>query len=171
MCDRIIELEPGYGRAWALKALAQAYLFYGYNKGGENGVVAAQRALELDASLPEPYCVKARAAAAARNFADAENQVERALELAPDMWEVRNEAAATYIWQRKYREAIPHYEKCIELADDDRHSCDMLAMAYRALNDKLARGVRQRRCCSWRSQRSNEIPATARRSEAGPTLW
>ena len=136
MCDRIIELELGYGRAWALKALAQAYLFYGYNKGGENGVVAAQRALELDASLPEPYCVKARAAAAARNFADAEDQVERALELAPDMWEVRNEAAATYIWQRKYREAIPHYEKCIELADDDRHSCDMLAMAYRALNDE-----------------------------------
>ena len=95
-----------------------------------------ERALELDPSLPEPYCVKARAAAAARNFADAEDQVERALELAPDMWEVRNEAAATYIWQRKYREAIPHYEKCIELADDDRHSCDMLAMAYRALNDE-----------------------------------
>ena len=80
--------------------------------------------------------VGARAAAAARNFTDAEDQVERALELAPDMWEVRNEAAATYIWQRKYREAIPHYEKCIELADDDRHSCDMLAMAYRALNDE-----------------------------------
>jgi adenylate cyclase len=136
MCDRIIELEPGYGRAWALKALAQAYLFYGYNKGGENGVVAARRALELDPSLPEPYCVEARAAAADRNFADAEIQVKRALEVAPDMWEVRNEAAATYIWQRKYHEAIPHYEKCIELADDDRHSCDMLAMAYRALNDE-----------------------------------
>ena len=85
MCDRIIELEPGYGRAWALKALAQAYLFYGYNKGGENGVVAARRALELDPSLPEPYCVEARAAAADRNFADAEIQVKRALEVAPDM--------------------------------------------------------------------------------------
>jgi adenylate cyclase len=136
MCDRIIELEPGYGRAWALKALAQAYLFYGYNKGGENGVLAAQRALELDPSLPEPYCVMSRAAAAVRNFVEAEQHVERALELAPDLWEVRNEAAATYIWQRKYREAIPHYEKCIELAEDDRHSCDMLSMAYRALNDE-----------------------------------
>jgi adenylate cyclase len=136
MCERIIELESGYGRAWALKALAQAYLFYGYNKGGDNGVAAAQRALTLDPSLPEPYCVKARAAAACRDFADAEDQVKRALELAPDMWEVRNEAAATYIWQRKYHEAIPHYEKCIELANDDRHSCDMLAMAYRALNDE-----------------------------------
>jgi adenylate cyclase len=135
MCTRIIELEPNYGRAWALKALAQAYLFYGYNKGQENGVAAAQRALQLDHSLPEPYCVMARAAAADRNFAAAEEQVERALELAPDLWEVRNEAAATYIWQRKYREATPHYEKCIELAEDDRHSCDMLAMAYRALND------------------------------------
>ena len=135
MCDRIIELEPDYGRAWALKALAQAYLFFGYNKGGENGVAAAQRALDLDASLPEAHCVKARAAAAARDFREAEKEAGIALSLAPDLWEVQNEAAATYIWQRKYREAISHYEKCIELADDDRHSCDMLCMAYRAIGD------------------------------------
>ncbi|MCH8615076.1 TIR domain-containing protein [Sphingomonas sp. SM33] len=136
MCGRIIEMEPNYGRAWALKALAQAYLFFGYNKGGENGVRAADRALELDPGLPEPYCVKARAAAASRNFEEAEKQIEIALKLAPDLWEVQNEAAATFIWQRKYREAIPHYERCIELTEDDRHSCDMLGMAYRALNDQ-----------------------------------
>ena len=135
MCDRIIDVEPGYGRAWALKALALASLFYGYNKGSDNGVTAAKRAMELDDSLPEPYCVEARAAAAARDFEEAERKVEIALRLAPDLWEVRNEAAATYIWQRKYREAIPHYERCIELSEDDRHSCDMLAMAYRALCD------------------------------------
>ena len=138
MCDRIIELEPAYGRAWALKALAQAYLFFGYNKGGDNGVSAAERALELDSSLPEAHCVMARAAAAARNFEEAERQAAIALELAPDLWEVQNEAAATYIWQRKYREAVPHYERCIELAEDDRHSCDMLSMAYRALGDDQA---------------------------------
>ena len=135
MCDRIIEMEPDYGRAWALKALAQASLFFGFNKGDENGVRAADRALELDPSLPEPYCVKARAFSAEYNFAEAEQQVETALRLAPDLWEVRNEAAATYIWQRKYREAVPHYEKCIELVEDDLHSCEMLSMAYRALGD------------------------------------
>jgi tetratricopeptide (TPR) repeat protein len=122
MCERIIELEAGYGRAWALKALAQAYLFFGYNKGVSNGVEAADRALQLDAALPEAYCVKARAAAAIRDFPEAEKQVEIALQLAPDLWEVQNEAGATYIWQRKYREAIPHYEKCLELTEDDRHS-------------------------------------------------
>jgi adenylate cyclase len=136
MCDRITEMAPEYGRAWALKALAQAYLFYGFSKGDDDGVAAAERAMQLDPSLPEPYCVKARAAAAARDFAEAEKQVAIALELAPDLWEVRNEAGATFVWQRKYREAIPHYERCIELADDDRHSCDMLAMIYRALGDE-----------------------------------
>ena len=135
MCDRIIEVEPTYGRAWALKALAQAYLFFGYNKGGDNGVNAAERALQLDASLPEAHCVMARASAASRDFEEAERQVQIALSLAPDLWEVQNEAAATYIWQRKYREAIPHYERCIELSEDDRHSCDMLCMAYRGLGD------------------------------------
>jgi adenylate cyclase len=138
MCDRLIELEPNYGRAWALKALAQAYLFFGYNKGGDNGFAAAERALNLDASLPEAHCVKARAAAAVRNFVEAEKEVTIALSLAPELWEVQNEAAATYIWQRKYRDAIPHYEKCLELADDDRHSCDMLCMAYRAIGDHAA---------------------------------
>jgi adenylate cyclase len=145
MCDRAIELEAGYGRAWALKALAQAYLFFGYNKGGDNGVEAALRATKLDPSLPEPYCVKARAAAADRNFAEAENCVAIALRLAPDLWEVQNEAGATYIWQRKYREAVPHYWKCLEMAEDDRHSCDMLAMAYRALGDQAgARAAAQK---------------------------
>ena len=137
MCDRIIELDADYGRAWALKALAQAYLFFGYNKGGDNGVAAAERALQLDASLPEAHCVKARAAAAARDFQEAEKEAAIALSLAPDLWEVQNEVAATYIWQRKYHEAIPHYERCLELADDDRHSCDMLCMAYRAVGDPV----------------------------------
>jgi Predicted integral membrane protein len=135
MCDRIIQSEPDYGRAWSLKALAQAYLFYGYNKGDDNGVAAAEKALNLDSTLPEAHCVKARAAAASRDFSKAEEEAAIALKLAPDLWEVQNEAAATYIWQRKYLEAIPHYEKCLELADDDRHSCDMLCMAYRAIGD------------------------------------
>jgi len=54
-----LQLKQGTGLG-LLKALAQAYLFFGYNKGGENGVRAADRALELDPGLPEPYCVKAR---------------------------------------------------------------------------------------------------------------
>ncbi|MES2147784.1 MAG: TIR domain-containing protein [Pseudomonadota bacterium] len=135
MCDRIIELEPDYGRAWALKALAQCSLFFGYNKGKDNGVEAANRALRLDPSLPEPYCVMARAAADERDFDEAERQTAIAVRLGPDLWEAHNEAGATFIWQRKFREAVPHYEKCLELLEDDRHSCDMLSMAYRALDD------------------------------------
>jgi adenylate cyclase len=135
MCDRLIDMEPSYGHAWALKALAQAYLFYGFNKGADNGVLAADRALQLDPSLPEPYCVKARAFSAMRDYREAEQQIEYALGRAPDLWEVQNEAAATYIWQRKYAQAVYHYERCLELAEEDLHSCDMLAMAYRALGD------------------------------------
>ena len=161
MCDRIIELEPEYGRAWALKALAQAYLFFGYNKGGDNGVEAANRALQLDPALPEAYCVKARAAAAARDFAEAEKQVAFALNLAPDLWEVQNEAGATYIWQRKYREAVPHYEKCIDLAEDDRHSCDMLAMA--SSSSRMAACTRAGPACG-----REDAPTGASRGRAEP---
>jgi len=136
MCDRILQIEPTYGRAWALKAQAQAQLFFGYNLGSDDGVVAADRALELDPSIAEAYTVKAHALAAKRRFAEAEEQVSAALQLAPDSWDVNKEAAAVFQWQHKFSRAIPYYEKCVKLVEDDRHSLDMLTMAYRALGDE-----------------------------------
>ena len=136
MCDRILQMEPEYGRAWALKAQAQASLFFGYNQGSEDGVAAADRALELDPSVAEAYSVKAHAFAAKRRFAEAEKEIGSALQLAAESWDVNKEAAAIYIWQRKFSEAAPYYEKCVELVEDDWHSWEMLTMAYRALKNE-----------------------------------
>ena len=136
LCDKIIEMEPDYGRAWALKAMAQNALHFGYNKEIEDGVAAADRALELDPNLAEAHSVKAHALAANRQFAEAEDEIAAALRLAPESWDANKEAAAIYLWQHKFSEAARFYEKCIELAEDDLHSFDMLTMAYRAVGDQ-----------------------------------
>jgi adenylate cyclase len=136
LCDRILEMEPDYGRAWALKALAQAALHFGYNKGNDNGLAAAERAFELDPSLPEAYSVKARVLAAQRRFEEAEVQIQIALKLAPDSWEVNREGALIYHWAHKFQDAARLFEHCVELAGDDRHSMGMLASTYRALGDQ-----------------------------------
>lgn len=140
LCDRIIEMAPDYGRAWALKALAQAVLHYGFNSSADNGMDAANRALELDPSLGEAYAVQARVLAEQREFDKAEQNVDLALKFAPDSWEVNEQAAWIFIHNKKFAEAARHYERCVELMEDDRHSMEMLSAAYRAMND--AAGLR-----------------------------
>lgn len=135
LCDRIIDMDPGYGRAWALKGLAQATLRYGYGIGHEDGVAAAERALELDPNLAEAHSVKARAALGRRDFTVAEKEAEAALKLAPESWEVNKDAAAVYIWEQDFAKAKRYYEKAVALVPEDLHSWDMLLMAYRALDN------------------------------------
>lgn len=141
LCDRIIDLEPEYGVAWALKALAQHSLYFGYNKGTDNGWAAAERALELDPWIGEAHAVKARVFASERRFDLANEEIRQALQLAPDSWEVNNEGAMIFYWGHKFSEAARLFERSAELAADDLHSLAMLASCYRALSDE--EGVRR----------------------------
>ena len=135
LCDKIIAMDPSYGRAWALKALAQTTLHFGYGVGIEDGVATADKALDLDPNLAEAHAVKARAALGRRDFDAAERAIEAALNLAPESWEVNKDAAAVYIWKHEFAQAIQYYEKCVSLVPEDLHSWDMLLMAYRAVGD------------------------------------
>ena len=138
LCDRIIDLDPNYSRAWALKALAQVTLYFGYNIGQEDGLAAADRAIQLDPNLAEAYSVKARAALGRRDFATANREIEAALRLAPESWEVNKDAATVFVWQHDYLKALPFYQKCVALFPEDLHSWDIILMCYRALGDQAA---------------------------------
>ena len=138
LCDRIIALDPLYGRAWALKALAEVTLFFGYNVGDEDGVATANRALELDPNIAEAHSVKARAALGRRDFATANKEIEAALALAPDSWEVNKDAATVFVWQQDFAKALEYYRKCVTLFPEDLHSWDIILMCYRALADQDA---------------------------------
>ena len=138
LCDRAIAIEPGYGRAWALKALAEVTLFFGYRIGDSDGIATAKRALELDPNLAEAHSVLARAAHNRRDFDTAASEICAALVLAPDSWEVNKEAAGIYTWQRDFPQAVGFYEKCVALVPEDLHAWDMMLMAYRALDDRAA---------------------------------
>jgi adenylate cyclase len=138
LCDRVISIEPSYAAAWALKALAQTTLFFGYNVGSDDGVASADRALELDPSLPEAHSAKARAALYLRQFEAAEMHIQQALALSPESWEVNSEAARIYVWQHKFDEAVRYYVKCVALVPEDLHAWDMLLMAFRATRDQAS---------------------------------
>ena len=55
LCQRAVEIDPNYAEAWALIAMAEMLLRSTSGLGGDGGLAAAERALELNADLAEAH--------------------------------------------------------------------------------------------------------------------
>jgi adenylate cyclase len=137
LCQRAVEIDPGYAQAWALMGLAQANLFYAYsgNEQLDDGLAAADRALALDPGIAEAHLPRAWHLALHGQQEEADAEIETALRLNPDCWEANKEAARIYYRQGKLDEAIELLERATVLADSDFHSLGMLTAAYLARDD------------------------------------
>jgi adenylate cyclase len=130
-----VEIDPNYADAWALIALAQAEMRFRHDK-SEDALLSAQRALDLNPTLPEALCVKARYLADEDGKPEeADRQIQMALRLNPESWEVNKEAARLLSRSGKMREAIPYFEKAASLMESDFHSTGMLETCYGAIGD------------------------------------
>ena len=135
ICRQATEIDPNYAKAWALIALAQAEMRFGHSR-PEDALSSAERALQLDPNLPEALCVKARYLADEDGrHEEADRQIQVALRLEPESWEVNKEAARILSRSGKMREAIPYFEKAASLADSDYYSSGMLATCYAAVGN------------------------------------
>ena len=137
ICRRATEIDPAYAQAWALMAIAQSNLRYGFEDGtGEDdGVEAAAEALKLDPTIAEAYCPLARRFAERDQFDAADQEIGRAMQLNPESWEVNKEAARILFRQRRIEEAAKHFEKAAEVMETDFHAWGMLFSCYQALGD------------------------------------
>jgi adenylate cyclase len=134
-------IDPDYAKAWALMALAMAEIRFRHSR-PEDALAPAERALALDPNLPEALCVKARYLADEEaDSAAADRQIQTALRIDPESWEVNQEAARLLNRCGKMREAIPYFEKAASLMDSDYHSTGMLQTCYAAIGDD--EGVRR----------------------------
>jgi adenylate cyclase len=116
-------------------ALAQAELRFVHGK-DENALPAADRALELNAELPEAHCIKARYLEEEGRGDEAEQQLRTALKLDPDSWEVNREAARMLFRRGHAREAIPFFSKAAAQMETDWHNPLMLITCYTSTEDK-----------------------------------
>jgi adenylate cyclase len=135
ICKQAVTFDPNYAEAWALMALAlsQLRLWHGRD---EDALTAAERALAINPNLAEAHCVKAHQLEEKALQAEANEEIEIALRLDPDSWEVNREAARLMFRQGRIREAIPYFEKASAVMDTDWHNPSMLITCYSSLGDR-----------------------------------
>ena len=139
LCIRTTEIDPSYAQAWALLAIAQCNLHFALRKAGDDGLRAAERALALDANLREAHGAKALILAQHGRDDEARAEIDVALRLDPESYEVNRAAAYLAYRQDRLDDAIRHWEKAAALMDTDIQSPAMLMSCYHNVGDEEAR--------------------------------
>jgi adenylate cyclase len=148
ICRRVVELDPGFARGWALMSLAEAELSQrgvaGYSI--ESARAAAERAIAADSTVPEGHAALAEAMTRGRlEMEPIEDVLATALRLGPDCYDARVIAGAVAIGRRDYQGAILHLERAIELDPDAYWPAGMVVQAYEALGEREATLAAERR--------------------------
>jgi adenylate cyclase len=138
LCGRATEIDSNYARAWALLALGQVILRFLRGPKVESGLAAAERALALDPTLAEAHAVKARIYSEDGRYDAASAEIDAALRLDPDSYEVNRSAAYLRYRQNRPADAARYFEKAMTLLDTDLNSASMLISCYTAVGDLQA---------------------------------
>ena len=136
ICGRAVEIDPYYAHAWALLALAQSSLRYGFGQDIDDGFAAANAALAIDPTIAEAHLPMFKRLQERRQFDAAAARMEIAIGLGADSWSVNKEAGRFYLLRRDIPTATFHYEKAVELMETDFHAWSMLATCYLALGEQ-----------------------------------
>ncbi|PYM07571.1 MAG: adenylate/guanylate cyclase domain-containing protein [Verrucomicrobia bacterium] len=138
LCRRAVEIDPNYAEAWALIAMAEMLLRSTFDRGGDGGLAAAERALELNADLAEAHAVKARILSEEKRHDEASREIEIALRLDPESQQVNKCAGVLRFRQQRLKESIRYFEKAVALEEGDFGSAGMLITCYTAIGNREA---------------------------------
>jgi len=136
LCRRAIEIDPNYARPWAMMAGAKINLRFFFGKEGDDGLAAAERAIELDPNLAEAHAAKSQVLRQNARLEGAIGEIEIALRLDPDSYDVNLAAGQLNYVLRRFDKAIFHYEKAATLVETDFRSAGMLVSSHSAIGDK-----------------------------------
>lgn len=136
ICSRALEIDPYYAQAWALLAIAQSSLRFGFGRDVDDGFAAANSAIAIDPTIAEAHLPMFKRLQERRRFDEATEQLQTAIRLGPESWEVNKEAGRYFLSKRDVASAIRHYEKAVEVMDSDFHAWAMLSSCYLAQGER-----------------------------------
>ena len=133
-CEQAVSLDPAYAQAWALLGLAQLELRFVHGI-DQSGLPAAERALAINPNLPEARCIRARYLEEEGRAKEAEQEIQNALKIDAESWEVNREAARILFRSGRIGESIAYFEKAAALMETDWRNAAMLITCYRSIGD------------------------------------
>jgi adenylate cyclase len=117
-----------------LIALAENVLRWSVGRqGGDAGLAAAERALALNPDLAEAHAIKARILSEENRNDEAAREIDIALRLDSESYQVNRFAALLKFRQKQLEEAAAYWEKSLTLDEDNFGSAGMLVTVYTAL--------------------------------------
>jgi len=136
LCQRVTEIDPNFAEGWALTARAQNFIadFRQGKSESDGGLAAAERALALDGNLADAHAVKALVLLGSGAVEDASREIEVALQVDPNGYDVLVVAGKVRFQQHRFIEAISFYEKTALLGTDVGAPI-MLITCYTAIGD------------------------------------
>ncbi|MEO7277817.1 MAG: TIR domain-containing protein [Sphingomicrobium sp.] len=140
ICSRAVQIDSRYAQAWALLSIAQSSLYYGHGRSDlDDGFAAAHAALSIDSTVGEAYCAKARRLSEQERHDEAELEMSKALQVAPDSWDVHKEAGRmARLRPNGMPKAARHYRRAVDLMDSDFHAWGLLVTCSQNLGDSEA---------------------------------
>jgi len=139
MFRRAVELEPGYGPAWAWLAYAQGFEYMFFNATDENRsdvIQTSAKALSLAPDRAESHIANGIALCIQRDCASAGKAFEKAIELDAKRFEAWYFYARTKIRAGKPREALKLLQEAARIRPEDYQSVLLQAQLYVSLNDE-----------------------------------
>jgi adenylate cyclase len=116
LCGEATAIDSAYANAWALTALASAELRF-WQGAPVDPIEAAERALALDALLPEPHLVRALQLEEQGKEDEAQAAAENALSIDRTSWDANRTAAQLLFRKGEFARAIPHLEVATKFWD------------------------------------------------------
>ena len=139
LCQRAVEIDPGFALAWAHLSLAEAEVSQrnAVDYSIESALASAQRALEIEPNLAEAHAAMAEALlrGANKDLGAGEPNIVTALRLDPDCFEANMIAGHIYIGQHQWEAAVQYLEIACTLDQDAYRPAGMVIQAYSGLGD------------------------------------